>query len=357
MSIRASICQILGEDSPSSLYWKRSLQKDTCGPGGDWQRFRRLPDQIVWPEEWTKIGKAARNREKQTWVQEKPMLDNARRLRRIYWIDPDDSEHSDILKNARRKLERLVAPCHAKGWFILASRKWCRAMGKKKELRTMYGCIVESHESTRQRVQSKNSWRTHCRKRIYFDDTLQYGAQVYSDATDNEKSGCQSCRGQGKEKASDSPSLRMHSAGMQTECINHWKFLNFLNRIFLLEQQKLPVWQKPLAQTAAMIIQHEKTSSKMFWTILNWQTRKWSNFTKYRTLVWMIINSNKRNWNQLENCQKFARKLSWNACTWHELDEKRQKYHWRYCEYGTLVSKSSFREPDQCLCGRHGLVL
>ena len=41
----------------------------------------------VWPEVWTKIGKAAQNREKQEWAKEKPELDNARRLRGIYSMD------------------------------------------------------------------------------------------------------------------------------------------------------------------------------------------------------------------------------------------------------------------------------
>ena len=35
----------------------------------------------VWPDVWTKIGKAAQNREKQEWAKEKPKLDNARRQR------------------------------------------------------------------------------------------------------------------------------------------------------------------------------------------------------------------------------------------------------------------------------------
>ena len=38
----------------------------------------------VWPEVWTKIGKAAQNRHKQEWAKEKPKLDNVRRLRGIY---------------------------------------------------------------------------------------------------------------------------------------------------------------------------------------------------------------------------------------------------------------------------------
>ena len=43
----------------------------------------------VWPEVWTKIWKAAQNREKHEWKNEKPKLDGARRLTLIYFIDPD----------------------------------------------------------------------------------------------------------------------------------------------------------------------------------------------------------------------------------------------------------------------------
>ena len=52
---------------------------------------------------------------------------------------------------------------------------------------------------------------------------------------------------------------------------------------------------------------------------VNWQTWKWSNCTKFQVPAWMIIMSGRKKSNQLENCQKFARKLSWNACTWHEF--------------------------------------
>ena len=33
---------------------------------------------------------------------EKPKLDNARRLRGIYFVDPDDREHSEILKKCKK---------------------------------------------------------------------------------------------------------------------------------------------------------------------------------------------------------------------------------------------------------------
>ena len=47
----------------------------------------------VWPEVWTKIGKAAQNREKQGWAKEKLNLDNARKLRGSYFTDQDDKEY------------------------------------------------------------------------------------------------------------------------------------------------------------------------------------------------------------------------------------------------------------------------
>ena len=66
------------------------------------------PD-YVWPDVWTKIGKAALD-EKNEWAKEKPKLDNARRLRGIYFIDRDDQDYKETLKHARRKLERPMAP-------------------------------------------------------------------------------------------------------------------------------------------------------------------------------------------------------------------------------------------------------
>ena len=54
------------------------------------------PDYVC-PEVWTKIGKAAQNRQKQEWAKEKPKLDNARTLRGIYFIDPDDRDVNNLV--------------------------------------------------------------------------------------------------------------------------------------------------------------------------------------------------------------------------------------------------------------------
>ena len=65
--------------SRSLLSWKKNLPRNICGSGGDWQKLRSM----YGPRVWTKIGKAAQNREKQEWKNEKPKLDNARRERHL----------------------------------------------------------------------------------------------------------------------------------------------------------------------------------------------------------------------------------------------------------------------------------
>ena len=59
----------------------------------------------VWPDVWKCMSDASKRKEKQKWAIEKPKLDNARRLRGIYFIDPEDEEVKDIMKNPRRKLD------------------------------------------------------------------------------------------------------------------------------------------------------------------------------------------------------------------------------------------------------------
>ena len=63
------------------------------------------PDHL-WPELWRGMSKNAKLTEKHKWSNEEPKLDNARRLRGIYFIDPEDIEFTEIIKNARRNWER-----------------------------------------------------------------------------------------------------------------------------------------------------------------------------------------------------------------------------------------------------------
>ena len=67
------------------------------------------PDHL-WTELWKSMGKHAKLKEKQKWSNEMFHLENARKLRGIYFIDPEDTEFKETIKNARKKLETSVAP-------------------------------------------------------------------------------------------------------------------------------------------------------------------------------------------------------------------------------------------------------
>ena len=62
--------------------------------------------------------------------------------------------------------------------------------------------------------------------------------------------------------------------------------------------EKLPGWEQPHARgltTWKDILENTLSDTA------SWQTRVWSSYTKFQVLAWMIINSNRKNLNQLEN--------------------------------------------------------
>ena len=80
-------------------------------------------------------------------------LENARKLRGIYFIDPEDKEFKETIKNARKKLETSVAL--AMPGKIM---KNCGSDGSYK-IKTRLACILEADESTRLRCESRNNHR------------------------------------------------------------------------------------------------------------------------------------------------------------------------------------------------------
>ena len=107
------------------------------------------PDHLR-PELWEKMGKNAKLKEKQKWSHEEPQLDNARKLRGIYLIDPEDKEFKETIKNARKKLETPMAsamPCK-----ISKNNKNCGNSDKSNKIKSKLACILEASESTRLRM-------------------------------------------------------------------------------------------------------------------------------------------------------------------------------------------------------------
>ena len=92
---------LLEEKPPNGYMW--SGEKITR------KQLTSRPDHL-WAELWEKMGKNAKLKEKQKWSEEKLHLENARKLRGICFIDPEDTEFKETIKNARKKLETPVAP-------------------------------------------------------------------------------------------------------------------------------------------------------------------------------------------------------------------------------------------------------
>ena len=107
------------------------------------------PDDL-WPEMWKFMSDAAKKKAKQRWAIEKPKLDNARQLRGIFFIEPNDEEFKLTMKAAHRKLEvpmPAAMPCKIPR---KSSGETHRNIGKRK---TKYDCIVDADESTRPRLE------------------------------------------------------------------------------------------------------------------------------------------------------------------------------------------------------------
>ena len=70
-------------------------------------------------------------------------------MRGIYFIDPEDKEFKETIKNARKKLETPCAP--AMPCTIMKSNKNCGS-GASNKIKTRLACILEARESTRLRM-------------------------------------------------------------------------------------------------------------------------------------------------------------------------------------------------------------
>ena len=153
-SMALETCLILGQVSHNLLYWKKNLQTDICGPGERLTRkqLTSRPDHL-WPELWKSMGKHAKLKEKKKWSNEKLHLENARKLRGIYFIDPEDKEFKETIKTARKNLETPVAPARPCK-ISKNSQNWV-TRGKSNEIKSnlrvfwkpvnLQDCVWENH--------------------------------------------------------------------------------------------------------------------------------------------------------------------------------------------------------------------
>ena len=158
------------------------------------------PDHLC-PELWEKMGRNVKLKESQKWSHEKPQLDNARKLRGIYFIDPEDKEFKETIKNVRKKLETPVAP--AMPCKISNNKKNCGNGEKSNKVKSKLACILEASESTRLRMEESlpNHHEDHIAGKG--DYSLQHHNlvhKIYSYAPSHENHRSESRSGQGMGK-------------------------------------------------------------------------------------------------------------------------------------------------------------
>ena len=93
------------------------------------------------------MGKNAKLKEKRKWSHEQLHLDNARKLRGIYFIDPEDKEVEETIKNARKKWETSIAPAVP---CKIVKKNY--GSGASNKIKTRLARILEVNESTRLRM-------------------------------------------------------------------------------------------------------------------------------------------------------------------------------------------------------------
>ena len=89
------------------------------------------------PEIWSGMSKKSQQKEKQHWAEEEPKLDNARKPRGFYYVDPDDKEFNETLKSAPKKV-----------WMCICTLQ-CRVNRERPQGNTSLKAPEDPQEKTR----------------------------------------------------------------------------------------------------------------------------------------------------------------------------------------------------------------
>ena len=139
ISMGQEICLIHGQVSLNLFYFQEKVPNGYMWSGrrSTRKQLTSRPDHL-WPEILKTMGRNAKLKEKQKWSNEKFHLENARKLRGICFIDPEDTEFKETIKKAREKLETSVAPA-----MPCKIAKNC-GNGASNKIKTKLACILEA---------------------------------------------------------------------------------------------------------------------------------------------------------------------------------------------------------------------
>ena len=101
--------------------------------GGDLQGNKKTSRRNdLWPDMWKHMSDATKKKAKQRWAIEKPRLDNARQLRGILFVEPNDEEFKLTMKAARRMLEVPMPAATPRKLPKKSSGETHRSIGKRR---------------------------------------------------------------------------------------------------------------------------------------------------------------------------------------------------------------------------------
>ena len=122
----------------------RNLLLVMCGPGSGLPKFEQ-PQGLI-----TCGQKLAQRKAKQQWAIGKPNLDNAQKLRGIFFMEPEDTEFEETMRNAWKKLE---LPMEAAMSCKVQNHQCGETCGESDTRKSKHACFVEGCESARKRLE------------------------------------------------------------------------------------------------------------------------------------------------------------------------------------------------------------
>ena len=119
-----------------------------CDPVGDWKEFKRPPRLIMYGQKYvSKLVNPIRKKEEEEWAKGKPKLDNARKMRGIYFIDREDKAYKETIKKMRerswKRLRKHLCIARASKSYIKLTKNWSEVesiqRGSKDKIRVHSG--------------------------------------------------------------------------------------------------------------------------------------------------------------------------------------------------------------------------
>ena len=169
-----------------------TLLKEKPPEGSMWSGWRLTKRQAT----SRSMSRNSKVKEKRNWASERPKLENARKLRGIYFIDPEDKEFAEIIKNARKKLEVQTAPAMP---CKRTNSKHGATISKNDDHKSKFACIFLKQMNPRDcvwRELRQEFMKTILREKGTTHCIITFGTQIYSCASSDENTGSKSSSGQ-----------------------------------------------------------------------------------------------------------------------------------------------------------------